>query len=89
MHELQTNSYGILNIAGFIFSAATVDFQPSSTSIAEGDAGATDAVQVCLELTLSSGATLAGNVEAEVMISGGTASNDAHSILVTDGQLLQ
>ena len=52
-----------------------MDFQQPSASIAEGDAGATNAVEVCLELTLSNGGTLAGNVGAEVMISGGTASN--------------
>ena len=56
------------------YTAATVEFQQASASVAEGDSGMMADVQLCLELTLTPGSTLARDVEAEVTISGGTAS---------------
>ena len=51
-----------------------LEFQQSTLSVDEGDAGSMTTEQVCLVLSLTDGSTLVRNVEAQVAMIGGTAS---------------
>ena len=57
-----------------------VEFQQPTRTVDEGGASEMTPVDVCLELTLN-GNTLAREVEAQITVNGGTASENSNSVV--------